>query len=814
MANTNELAQVEALLRAIVEGTTDVVFVRDLQGRYLLANSAAASANDATVDELVGNDDSLLFPPEVVREIQDDDLRTVREGVTRTFERTLRPRGEAHTYHVTKGPCRDRAGAIFGVFVISRDITERKRIEGEQARLLESLARAQAIARIGNWERELATNEVYWSDEMCRLMGMARGESLDAFQDFLSLVHPDDRERVKTAVGEAIREGKPYSAEYRMLRRDGSILTIHATGKVEQDERGRPLRIVGTAQDITEQRQAENAVRAGEERVRLLLDASAEGIFGADLEGRCTFANHAFTEMLGYQRPEQLLGKSLHPIIHHTKLDGSPFPASECPALQAFVNNAAAEVNDDLFWRADGASVRVEYRMRPIVQDGKTTGLVTCVRDITERKRIEDERTQLIERELALREQADRACMAAEAAAGTLRTLEQITETALASLDLDDLLRTLVGRIQEAFAVDTVGVVLLDEEKHEFVLRAAAGLDSAMAHDFLRFPVDRGLAGRIVSERRPIVIDDLRATDLATPRLRDLGVHSLMGAPLRFADRTLGVIHVGSLVPRHFTADETTLLLLAADRIAVAIEHARLYDQARRANQARDEILGIVAHDLKNPVNVVALSAQLIAERIERSLERSEDVSRLAETILASARRMDRLVQDLLDVTRIEAGSLTLELARLAVEPLIAEAIELARPLASPKSLRLEMRLAPNLAAIQGDRHRLLQVLGNLIGNAVKFTDDGGTITVAAKQAGPDVQISVADTGTGIREEHLPHIFDRFWRATKSDRRSSGLGLSIADGLVRRHGGRIWVESRFGSGSTFFFTIPAEREQG
>lgn len=138
MADSTHVVQHDALLRAIVDGTTDVVFVRDLEGRYVLLNSVAASVNGVTVDELLlGPDDSVLFPPDVVREIQDDDSRTVREGVTRTFERTLRPRSEARTFHVTKGPCRDRSGHIFGVFVIARDINERKAHRG----------RARAAAR-------------------------------------------------------------------------------------------------------------------------------------------------------------------------------------------------------------------------------------------------------------------------------------------------------------------------------------------------------------------------------------------------------------------------------------------------------------------------------------------------------------------------------------------------------------------------------------------------------------------------------------------------------------------------------------------
>ena len=685
---------------------------------------------------------------------------------------------------------------------MSTDLTERNRIEQELRESEERFRLAFDEAPIGMALVTLDGHFFRVNNALCRYLGYTRDELNGlTFQD---LTHRDDLETNLGLHGKlAHGEVALYKFEKRYVRKDGAIVDGMISGSLVRDSKGAPRYFIGQIEDITERKRAERAVRLSEARFSGIVSISADAIISIDEGFRILIFNDGAEKIFGYSKAEAI-GAPLDLLIperlrvahrqHIEKFatgEATGRPMGERPAVAGR--------------RKNGEEFPAEATISKIEVGGERL-LTVALRDITERKRIEDERAGLLEREHALREEADGARKAAEAAAGALNALGQITETALASLDLDTLLQTLVRRIKEAFAVDTVALVLLDDEKRELVLRAAAGLDEAMVQG-LRFPADRGIAGQIVAERRPLVIDDLRASDLASPLLRDRGVRSLVGAPLRLRDRTLGVVHVGSLIPRRFTDDEATLLLLAADRIAVAIEHARLYEQTRQANQARDEILGIVAHDLRNPLNAIVLSAQVM--RRERGPVKSEGERGPVEVILSAARRVDRLIQDLLDVRRLEAGELTLTLACLAVEPLIAEAFDLARPLASAKSLHLETRLAPVLASIHGDHHCLLQVLGNLIGNAVKFTGEGGTITVAAEQVGPDVQISVADTGAGIREDHLPHIFDRFWRATASDRRSAGLGLSIVSGLVRKHGGRIWVESTLGAGSTFFFTIPA-----
>ena len=223
------------------------------------------------------------------------------------------------------------------------------------------------------------------------------------------------------------------------------------------------------------------------------------------------------------------------------------------------------------------------------------------------------------------------------------------------------------------------------------------------------------------------------------------------------------------------------------------------------ATQLRDQVLGVVAHDLRNPLSAILLQIWALrrhgAEPERRSVKPAEVIER-------AARRMNRLIQDLLDVAVMESGQLTIERARLSARELIVEAVDMQRPLASSSSLELRVDVDRDLPDVWGDRDRLLQVFENLIGNAIKFTKAGGCITVGAASRDHEVVFRVADTGSGIAPENLPHVFDRFWQATRAGRHGAGLGLPITKGIVEAHGGRIWVESAAGSGSTFFFTIP------
>ncbi len=224
----------------------------------------------------------------------------------------------------------------------------------------------------------------------------------------------------------------------------------------------------------------------------------------------------------------------------------------------------------------------------------------------------------------------------------------------------------------------------------------------------------------------------------------------------------------------------------------------------RRAVTAREEVLGIVAHDLRNPLTSIIQSVALAQSGLE-----PERLRKRLDIISRAASRMDHLIQDLLDVSLIETGQLKIEPERVATADLVREAVETEAPLASSSGLEIRVDLPSHVDDVSGSRDRLHEVFDNLIGNAMKFTEAGGHITVGAVSRSGDVLFWVADTGRGIPAEKLPHVFDRFWAAVPiAGRLGPGLGLAITKGIVEAHGGRIWVESTPGSGSTFFFTIP------
>ena len=237
-------------------------------------------------------------------------------------------------------------------------------------------------------------------------------------------------------------------------------------------------------------------------------------------------------------------------------------------------------------------------------------------------------------------------------------------------------------------------------------------------------------------------------------------------------------------------------------------DNARLFHEATQATRARDEMLSVVAHDLRNPLNTIFMGSSAMIEDIP---DADSVIGRNAKIVKRAAERMNRLIQDLLDVRRTETGQLSIDPHDELVAALVSEAMEMLRPIATAASLELQSEIAENVTTVSADSARILQVLSNLVGNAVKFTPKGGRVTVRVEPLGDEVRFAVSDTGPGIPADQVPHIFGRFWQANRKDRRGIGLGLAIAKGIVDVHGGRIWVESQVGEGSNFYFTLPVAR---
>jgi signal transduction histidine kinase len=398
----------------------------------------------------------------------------------------------------------------------------------------------------------------------------------------------------------------------------------------------------------------------------------------------------------------------------------------------------------------------------------------------------------------------------AEASRRTLGLLDAISEVAHGQSDLDSLLRGVLIKLREGLGVELAVVLLLDEDGRTLRLRAAQGLPEVAWTPTVQ--VGSGLAGRVAASRQTVVAEDLKAVDYVNDMARE-NLGSLGGAPMIVEDRLLGVLEIGTIAPRPYAPEEVSLLKAAAERLASAVERQRLWAAERAARAAaqdavrqRDEVLAIVAHDLRNPLSRIIMSATLLKDAFP-----PDAAPRSLAIMERAAKGMDRLVRDLLDVSRLESGSLRLEPSPVAVPALLSELAEEFAELAASRGVRLEWAAADGLPPVMADRARLLQALSNLLDNALRVTLSGGTVTVSATRAHDLVEFTVRDTGPGIPAEQLPHLFDRFWQGTRERRGSAGLGLTIVKGIVEAHGGRLTVESRVGEGTSFRIWIPAER---
>jgi signal transduction histidine kinase len=296
-----------------------------------------------------------------------------------------------------------------------------------------------------------------------------------------------------------------------------------------------------------------------------------------------------------------------------------------------------------------------------------------------------------------------------------------------------------------------------------------------------------------------------RLVELGFPRPES----SWLAAPLvdRSGER-IGLLHVTDAAAGSFSENDEVILKQLAQMASIAVENAWLYESARDAVKARDDMIAIVSHDLRNPLNAISMGAALMEPHIDNLPPRTgETLHRMQR----AAQQMARLVDDLLDVTKIDAGTLAINAKPEPLEPVVEEAIDQFRLAAGEKKVVLASTIEGGVPLVSIDRYRVLQALSNLLGNAMKFTGAGGEVHIGAQRADDAVRVTVRDTGTGIAPDHVPHLFDRYWQAKETSNLGAGLGLFITKGIVEAHGGKIGVESALGCGTTFSFTLPLVR---
>ena len=400
------------------------------------------------------------------------------------------------------------------------------------------------------------------------------------------------------------------------------------------------------------------------------------------------------------------------------------------------------------------------------------------------------------------------------------RFLAEAMELLSSSLDvhnvLRDLARLVVPRFADICAVDLLGPGGLPERVD--IVHGFTGVpvlpDGATR---LVDPALSTIAQRAIAESALQLVmhaDDDALRDVARDaalleQLQRSGPYALLVVPLIARQRVLGFLQFLSADVARASAPEA--LLLAEDlarRASVAVDNALLYGEAQRATQARDDVLAIVSHDLRNPLNTILMSASFLLDVLAEPGAVVPPLIPQLQLIRRATARGNALIQDLLDVSRIESGTLAVDTSLTSAAGLLTDAVLELEPLVADKGLRFEHEWTGADAQVLADRGRIAQVFSNLVGNAVKFTAKDGVVRLTGRRLGPTVEYVVSDSGAGIAPDHVPHLFDRFWKATKASRTGAGLGLFIVKGIVESHGGSVVVESVPNAGTTFRVTLP------
>lgn len=357
-------------------------------------------------------------------------------------------------------------------------------------------------------------------------------------------------------------------------------------------------------------------------------------------------------------------------------------------------------------------------------------------------------------------------------------------------------------------------VTLIDVDRQFYM--SCVGIPEPLA-SVRETPLEMSFCKHTVVLGKPLVIADTRGHPIVgeNPAIEGFGVRAYAGIPLLTSDgHALGTLCVMDFVTRDWTEDQIASLTDLAAAVSTEIElrmdiaeRIRVEQALQEAVRLRDEVLGIVSHDLRNPVHTVSLSSGFLLEILPEG-QPQDAVRKQLGIIRRAAEQMERLIRDLLDVASIASGRLSVERHPHDAAALLRAACETLQPLVEEKGLHLQAHTPPGTYLVRLDADRIHQVLSNLVGNAIKFTPEGGRIDLSLEAEDRGVRFSVADTGSGIPAAQLPHIFEQFWQASRAGRHGAGLGLAIAKGIVEAHGGRIWVESAVGKGTVFSFTIP------
>jgi len=675
--------------------------------------------------------------------------------------------------------------------ITQQSLLEQKNAQEELRRTQSLLIDAQDIAHIGTWEWITSEETVKWTPELYRIYGVTPEEHTPTFESYLQKVHPDDRERVREAMSANFTSGAPFSHDEKILRPDGSVRYLHTWGHPVFDSDGTVVRMIGVCQDVTDQKIAEVEKQRYLSLLEATLESTADGILVVNQQGKIATYNQRYVQL--WQIPEEVIStkddeKAL--AFMQSKLQSSVGFLEKVSALYA---NPDAESIDALELKSGKVLERFSRPQRIL---GKTIGRVWSFRDITERVHSEKVMKFLADSSLAMAE-----------------TLEF-------NVTLSNVVHLAVPFIAEGCALDTVNPETGRLERVA-VAHVNPSLESLMQEliECQTSMTASTLPAQIaVTTMCPLAISDISAF-LAEKNMTDsrlaalmskLKTRSVLSVPLFFHGRAQGALTFHSLARDRYGPNEIALVQELARRCSMAIENARLYLEAQKSIQIRDDFISIASHELRTPLTPVKMQVQLLKRYAQESMNNSSRLRDLPKLIANADDQIDKLqklVEDMLDVSRISAG-------RLLITPEECDLSTLVRDITKQYEESLKKSLCPLTlladTSVKGnwDRRRLEQVIVNLLSNAMKY-GRGKPIEISVATKDKTAVLAVRDHGIGIDKEAQSILFERFVRVAPIKHYGGlGLGLYIVRNIVRAHGGSIHVESEPGQGAVFVVELP------
>ncbi len=600
---------------------------------------------------------------------------------------------------------------------------------------------------------------------------------------------------LKSMLKEGHWKGETY---FRNWQTEEAIPVSDEHFLIRENETGRVLGWGTVSRDISEARKAQEVIRQSQERLQVseakysgIVSTAADAIISIDENQRITLFNEGAEQIFGYTQTEAL-GAQLEILIPERLRGVHREHVNQFAMGLGTARRMGYRKTVILGLRKNGEEFPADAAISKLDVGGKRI-LTVAVRDISEQKRIENEQRFLAEVGAILGSTLDDR--------SALTSIAELVVRDFADLCIVDVVETnnsirrlkVAGRDQSAAKV----CALLME----------ISLDPNQSH-LMRSVVESGRPV-LLQQDSPEMLASLSQNEAHLEALQAAGLKSLVAVPLLSRGKLMGVISmISSSSNRHFGPADVHLAEELARRAALSIENARLFDDIQRAVGVRDEVLAVVAHDLKNPLATISLTTETLRLSDPVDPAKLDDYTR---RILRAVQQMLSLIADLLDFATIQSGTISIEKDSNDIAAIVMTVVDGARVQSQAKRQTLGVDMPSALPRVSIDARRIGQVISNLLGNAVKFTPEGGTITVSVRHQANVVTVSVSDTGAGIPPEDLSKVFDRFWQARKTGSMSgSGLGLSIAKAIVEAHGGTIGVESQVGKGSSFSFTLPSD----